>query len=40
MHIAPDVLGELRVACRDNNVLLHVTPDHLLGLAPIAPARR
>jgi hypothetical protein len=40
MHIAPGVLGELRAACRDNDVQLRVTPDHLLGLAPIAPARR
>ena len=40
MHIDPDVLGELRAVCWDNDVQLCVTPDHLLGLAPIAPARR
>ena len=40
MHIAPDVLCELREACRDNDVQFRVTPVHLIGLAPIAPARR
>ncbi len=40
MHIAPDVLGELQAACRDNDVTLRVTPDRLLGLAPLVPARR
>ena len=40
MHIAPEVLGELREECRDNDVQLRVTPVHLLGLAPIAPAQR
>jgi hypothetical protein len=40
MNFAPDVLGELRDACRDNDIQLRVTPVHLLGLAPIAPARR
>ena len=40
MHFAPDVLGELKEACRDNDVTLRVTPYHLLGLAPLAPARR
>jgi hypothetical protein len=43
MRIAPDVLGELREACCDNDVALRVTavtPDRLLGLAPLAPARR
>ena len=27
-------------ACRDNDVTLRVTPDRLLGIAPLAPARR
>ena len=40
MHFAPDVLGELQEACRDNHVTLRVTPDRLLGLAPLTPARR
>ena len=40
MHFAPEVLGELQVACWDNDVTLRVTPDLLLGLAPLAPARR
>ena len=40
MQIDPDVLGELQEACRDNGVTLRVTPDRLLGLAPLAPARR
>ncbi len=40
MNIAPDVLGELREACRDDDIQLRVTPVHLLGLAPNAPARR
>ncbi len=40
MHIAPDILGELRAACLDNDVQLRVTPVHLLGLASITPARR
>ena len=40
MHFAPDVLGELSKACLDNDVTLRVTPDCLLGLAPLAPARR
>jgi hypothetical protein len=40
MHIAPDVLGELRKACWDNDNTLRVTPDRLLGLAPLAPALR
>ena len=40
MHIAPDVLGMLQEACRDHDITLRVTPDRLLGLAPLAPARR
>jgi hypothetical protein len=40
MQIDPDVLGELQEACWDNGVTLRVTPDRLLGLAPLAPARR
>jgi len=33
-------LGELQEACRDNDVTIRVTPDRLLGLAPLAPAQR
>ncbi len=40
MIFAPDVLSELRNACRDNDIQLRVTPVHLLGLAPDAPAPR
>jgi hypothetical protein len=40
MHIAPEVLGELRKVCRDNIVDLRVTSDRRLGLMPLAPARR
>ena len=39
MHIAPDVLGELRVACRDNNVLLRSAwrPTPPLGANGLVP---
>ena len=40
MHFAPDVLGELQVACRDKDVTLRVTPDRLLGISPLPPALR
>ena len=40
MHFAPEVLRELRQVCRDNDVDLRWTPDRLLTLMPIGPARR
>ena len=43
MNFAPEVLRELRQVCplcRDNDVDLRWTPDRLLTLMPIGPARR
>ena len=40
MNFAPEVLRELRQVCRDNDVDLRWTPDGLLTLMPIGPARR
>ena len=38
MHFAPDVLGELQKACRDNDVTLRVTPSPANAGEGTAPA--